>query len=411
MKKNYQILKMAICFAVLITSSCKKNNDNLSEDKGAYIAPKGYVSQFKGFPKYPYEPIETDVYDKQAIVDIQNKVNRKKQNSVDFIRDSVWIGGGGKTAFYESTEMPAVTEEIRKQVYLGAIVRGDMAGDPKDFVPVALSVEERNPITMYANFPTDSISRTVSILGPSIDKSYIRAALKAGSGEQLQSFSYEMTSYRKFDELKRSFGANVDIGGLFKLNYLDTTVHQRTQTHVMASFTQENFSLNIEPPIYKPFLKDPVNMAKFGGYDPLIVSSVTYGRKGILIMDSDSSYNMVQKTLSLVFTVTIDVKNLLGARPDASVQLGPTLKAELGLRLSKEQKELLQTAHVKMYVLGPDGKSIGAIVKGLEGFADIMSGGGVFSANTYGSPLYYTLNYLGDFKTFRTRFKINTPNN
>ncbi|QNK64016.1 thiol-activated cytolysin family protein [Pedobacter sp. PAMC26386] len=398
MNKKHLFAAIVALMGMTIFHSCKKSEQLNSSQTNDSKAPKGYVSQFKGAPRFPNEPIKVNVFDMSAIADI---LDQKKQNTVDVLRDSAWASGNGKTLFVQSTEMPAIFDNIRRQVYLGAIVKGEDAGNPNNFKPVFVTVAERNPITIYATFPTDSISRKVAAPSPTTDLAYIRAALKVGSGKQLSSFRYEMESFKRYEELKLSFGANISVAGLFSLNIKDSTALAGAKTRVRAEFTQENFAINVEPPIYEPFLKDPVNKGKFGNYDPLIVSSITYGRKGIMTLESDSSYKSVTSAIRATFSLSLPVLKEIVNNPILAINAG----------MSKQQLETLNNSKIVVYVIGTEGKDSIKIVQGISGFAQIIAGGGEFSADSPGTPLYYTLNYLSDYSTFWNRFQVQVHNN
>ena len=393
MKKKH-LLTLALALAgVTFFNACKKSQLEKTPQENTPKGPKGYVSQFKGAKRLPTEVIKVNVSDTRTIAEI---LEQKKQNTVEVLRDSVWASGNGKTLFLQSTEMPAVFDNIRRQVYLGAIIKAENAGNPSNFLPVFVTAAERNPITIYASFPTDSISKTLASPSPTAERAYLQAALKVGSGQQLSSFRYEMESFKRYEELKLSFGANVSVAGLFKLDIKDSTALSNNKTRVRAEFTQENFSVNLEPPIDKPFLKDPIDKSKFGQYDPLIVSSITYGRKGIMTVESDSSFKSVTSSIKAVFNLPL-----------------PVLKDSLNIsaHLTKSQIDVLNNAKISIYIIGAEGKDLAKIIQGIPGFAQIIAGGGEFSWQAPGVPLYYTLNYLSDFSTYWNKFQVQVHSN
>lgn len=395
MKKKLNFSAFIALFAVIITSCTK---DIVPDD------PVKQVPGLEGLKTYTFKPTEFNLSSFDT-AGIQGFTKKDKQNSLTFLRDSIWPNNAGKTSFYESTDIPAVHEETRRKLYLGAIIKGESAIDVDNVNPVFLPITYRNPITMYVNFPTDSIYRTV-IPSKKQDLSYLRAALSSAAGKQIQSFTYEHSQFRKTDELKKSFGANLNLGNIFTVDYLDSLSKSTAKTIVRAEFTQENFSIAIEPPIYEPFLKSNFDYSIFNKIKPLIVSSVTYGRKGLLIMESNSSYEMVKKTLNIALTLSAEMLNVSSTNP-----LGPEFSAALNLRLTNEQKATLNTAQMKVYTIGTEGKSIvKAINTGLVGFAEVLAENGGFTKDNPGDILYYSLNYLDDFSTFRNQFKINIAN-
>lgn len=391
---KYTLIVLPLFFIL----SCKKE---LSKDASGASDPTLSGNNLKRF-SYGPTIFNLSSFDKAGPKGI---INRKKQNSIILIRDSAWANGSGTTFFYESTEVPAILPETRLKLYLGAIIRGNSAVDVENFTPMSIPAVHRNPITMYANFPTDSISRSV-LPAPSQDARYVRDAIKAGTGTQIQSFTYEQNQFRKVEELQKSFGASFNIGKLLKVDFLDTTSTGANKTKVRAEFIQENFSINIEPPIYEPFLKPSYDMAQFGGIEPLIVSSVTYGRKGIFIMESDSSFAMVKTTLSVALTLSAE---MLGVGSES--KLGSAFSVALNTRLTNAQKSVIEHSKIYVYVMGVDGTStVRAVTGGLAGFAQVIAECGGFKSDSPGAPLYYTLNYLSDFGTFRNPFRINVRN-
>ncbi|GHE49359.1 thiol-activated cytolysin family protein [Sphingobacterium griseoflavum] len=388
------------CFivALVATVSCQKEAQIIDADE------QSKPDMFQGLKRFPYKPT---VFNLSSFSNEKPEgiVNDRKQNTVIFLRDSIWPNGTGKTSFYESTELPAILPETRIKLYLGAIIRGDQAVDVDNFTPLQIAAVHRNPITMYANFPTDSIFRTV-LPAPSQDARYVRDALLAGTGQQIQSFTYEQSQFRKVEELKKSFGANLKIGNILTADFLDTTSSGNNKTRVRAEFTQENFTVAIEPPIYEPFLKPTFDVTQFGGYDPLIVSSVTYGRKGIFMLESDSTYEMVRQTLNVALTLSAEMIGI-----SSSNTLGENFSIELGARMSNEQKAVIENSKIYVYVIGVDGTStVRAVTGGLAGFAQIIAQSGGFTPQSPGAPLYYTLNYLSDFGTFRNPFQVHVSN-
>lgn len=393
--KTIKSIILPVTLLGLLASSCSKVKD-LVPSEGQEIN-----EQAKSFKKYDFEPTVFNLsnFDKDGL---QGLLNKTKQNSMTFLRDSAWADGKGKTSFYESTEIPAVLEDTRRKLYLGAIIKGEDAINVDNVNSVFIAPQHRNPITMYVNFPTDSIART-TLPSKRVENEYLRNALKAGSGIQIQSFTYEQSQFQKTEELKKSFGANLDLGKILTVDYLDTLSKSTFKTKVRAEFTQENFSVNIEPPIYEPFLKESFDIKTIGPYEPLIVSSVTYGRKGIFFMESDSSYSMVKQTLNVAFNLSAE---MLGV--SATGKLGDKFYAELSLRLTKQQIALIQNARIKVYIIGVDGKStVEAVTGGLAGFAKVIAQNGNFTPDNPGVILYYSLNYLRDFGTFRNKFKLN----
>lgn len=390
--KKTNLLFMALALSLL--GSCKKDQIRLNESEGDKTQDE-YKSQFKTYKKFVPEPTKIKVSDFNQT--LQSLLDRKKQNTTTVLRDSVWTDGTGKTLFLESDGLPAVKETIRQRIHLGAIIKGDQIEDVENISPMAIPLTMRNPITIYASFPTDSISRVVAAPAPSQDKSYITAALKAGSGDQLSSFSYSMAQFKRYSEMQLSFGASLNIGSLFNLSFSQDAKIEDNKTRVRAEFTQENFTVNIEPPLYEPFIKEGSDLSIFGDYSPLIVSSITYGRKGIMTVESDSSFNSVKSAVQAVFSIPF-------------VPGTPMDSIALSAHLTQSQIRLIQSSELKTYVIGSDGRDVVQTIRGIEGFAALIINGGRFTPEVPGVPLSYTLSYLSDFAAYRHRFELDVHN-
>lgn len=304
----------------------------------------------------------------------------------------------GKIIDFESAKMPAIFASIRKELYLGAIIKGDAASDLTNFKPVVFTEAERNPITIYATFPTDDIFREIAAPGPGADNEYLRSVLKSGSTQQIASFSFNVNQFKRYEELKLSLGADISITSLFKLPGKDDDALSAGKTRVRVEFTQENFSINMEPPIYLPFLKSTADLSKLGNTPALIVSSIVYGRKGILVVESDADYAAISEAIKATIALPLSVlKSITSSTTTVS-------------GLTTAQLQLLNSATISTYLIGTGGDDLLKTVQGLPGFAQLLAVGGEYSAQSPGVPLFYMLNSLNDFGTHYNKFQVKIYN-
>lgn len=337
------------------------------------------------------------------------ELNKRKNNSMSFLRDSVWSNGKGHSFVYESTDIPIIDPTSAMTYYLGGITNSTKAlaiGQP--YIPPAIDFNNINPVTIYANFPTDSIY-TTGFPSPILQNTYVRNALKAGSGEQLESFTYEMDQIRHVEEVEKSFGANFNIGNIFKVGVFDTSSIGDFKTTVSAQYTQANFTVTLQPPIYGPFLKPGTDLSSVGS-DPLITSYITYGTKGVFLMQSDSSYEFVQNILNISFNLSANL--LLGRTDTSKTNFLDNLSIGLNANLTKTQLDVIQKSKTYFYCVGEDATLAHlAVVNGFQGFCQALASGAGFSASHPGVPLYYRLNHLNSFTPFTHEVIINYPNN
>jgi thiol-activated cytolysin len=380
MKK--QVLLLLGC-ASLVLYSCKKN-----QDAAAPVQKPGkgdIVYQFADFKKFVGDPIRIPMRSSDHLQQIWNQF---KQNGVSI--DQVVPGPNGKTLMVSSDEVPTLNAVTRTTSFIGAIYYGNSIND-MTLRPIPNTAISRRPISVYADFPTDFIQDSIAVPSPAAQARFVRNALKEGTGEQISSFTYDMQRFYSFDELKLSFGANLNIGGIFTFDLLDSTTSVNKRTRIRAMFVQKNFTINMEPPADGLIINGPVDPALFGGYAPLIVSNVNYGRMGVMTIESDSSYEAVN------FAVR------------ATLNLGSTIGGG-SIHLTEDQKRLLDRAKIKAYVIGADGTDAVKTVNGFDGFRDLILNGGKFSPAKPGVPISINLRYVSDFSPYNSKFELYLPN-
>jgi thiol-activated cytolysin len=378
MKK--QVLLLLGC-ASLVLYSCRKNQDAAAPIQKPGTG--GIVYQFADFKKFANDPIRIPLRNAEHLQQIWNQF---KQNGVSI--DQVVPGPNGKTLMVSSDEVPTLNAVTRTTSFIGAIYYGNSIND-MSLRPIPNTAISRRPISVYADFPTDFIQDSIAVPSPAAQARFVRNALKEGSGDQISSFTYDMQRFYSFDELKLSFGANLNIGSVFTFDLLDSITSANKKTRIRAMFVQKNFTINMEPPADGKIIDGPVDPALFGGYAPLIVTNVNYGRMGVMTIESDSSYDAVN------FAVRATLN--LGAVGGGSIHL------------TEDQQRLLDRAKIKAYVIGADGSDAVKTVNGFDGFRDLILNGGKFSPAKPGVPISINLRYVSDFAPYNSKFELYLP--
>ncbi|MBN1696192.1 MAG: thiol-activated cytolysin family protein [Spirochaetales bacterium] len=111
-----------------------------------------------------------------------------------------------------------------------------------------------------------------------------------------------------------------------------------------------------------------------GNVSPVYVSSVKYGRMGLLAVESDYSEEEVKVAFKMAY--------------DAIVAGG-------GASLDIEYKNIISESTINVRIYGGSGESACQIF-GYESFVDWIKKGGEFSKASPGAPLSYTLRYVRD---------------
>ena len=379
MRKNLLALPV-IC--LLFFAACKKNN--MPEPSPAGKAGK-QLSAFSHLKKYP----ETLIPIKKDSISLKEYIASTKTSSTTFIKDSYWVAGTGKSAIYESTEQ-TVLPDNEILVYPGSILRGNSISS-MDFIPIADYIPK--PISVGVSFVGTASTGTVASPSLSATRAFLRTALLGapGSGKQISSFSYEQTPFTYYEEIKQSFGSNTNVKGIFSSSSNSSEWGKRKitkSTGMVLKFTQKNFNLNMDIP-QDGQLIDPSGPNNFGAYSPVYVSSVTYGRMGIIVIESNYSYSDVNASFSKI------TRKLFKNSQEV---------------FTSQDQQIIDNSEIQIYLIGGNGANDAQAINGYAAFVNYVSGGGEFSAGDPGVPISFTLRYLSDHSLFKTRFQIDFAN-
>lgn len=271
--------------------------------------------------------------------------------SLDPQGSAIWVGGG---LYYPSIESGAYTP-----------ITGD-----------------RKPITISASLPGIGGSAGRRVEHPSL--SSVRTAMNEILQQQLQGaatpaqISWSQTEIYSERHFKLAIGGNY--GTLFydinaKYNYNSNEVIGR----FLFQFTQVYYSVDCDAPNagISNFFNNPPSCSDpaLGGYSPCYVSSVKYGRKVYLMIESKSydytHMGNIQASFDAFFSsggVTVDT------------------------RLSK----LMQEQSIKGVIIGgPSYEGIKAITEA-NGLKNYLLKGANFNMSSPGVPLSYTLRFMKD---------------
>ena len=125
------------------------------------------------------------------------------------------------------------------------------------------------------------------------------------TGKQLGSFTYNMRQFSYFEELKLAFGANVNIGGLLNIDVSLDKGKIRKKTGLFAKIVQRNYTVDMDLPADGNILLNHDDMGSVGKYDPIYISSITYGRMVLISIESSESYDEIRITYRLSYKLKL----------------------------------------------------------------------------------------------------------
>jgi len=275
--------------------------------------------------------------------------------------------------------------------HLGSIIRGNTAND-LSFIPLSerLGEYEAKPVSVSVSFPAKTV--TGSFLPDVMASSeFFSTLMKNNKIATLQNsaFQYEIEEFTYYNEIKTVFGTDVNVKALFfKTGSSGTTSSDKIskKTGLVASFTQKNFSVDMNFPEEGEELYDKLNVADLANVAPVYINSVMYGAKGVLLIESTEESDVVKSTFEKAFSV-------MGGLVDGSK------------KLSTEELATIAGSEIQILFVGASG-SIVKKLGSLDELIGIIKNGITFSASTPGVPISFKMRTLLGNKAFQNKFNF-----
>ncbi|MDQ0782785.1 thiol-activated cytolysin [Chryseobacterium sp. W4I1] len=256
--------------------------------------------------------------------------------------------------------------------------------DNLSYTPISYPVK---PITVSYSFPSDFIVDTIEKPTLSSMRSSIFKAMQSAnfSGQQSLAFDYNIKQFSYYSELKIAFGANVNIGSIFSIDISGSNNKVKKNTGIFAKFTQKNFTIDMDIPDNGNIFKNESDLDLAASKNPVYINSITYGRLGIISLESDYSYNETAFALK----AALNAKMVNGS-----------------ISIDVQSKKILEESDLKVYILGGIGSDAVQVVQGYTGFINFIVNGGQFTANAPGVPINFTAAHAGDNSVYYTTFTV-----
>lgn len=357
--------------------SCKKN-----DKETAAVPQEKPLFAFSKLEKFPSKVVNLTTTNAASLKDIKDQA---KLNAT-IVDETLWPGGNGKTLVVETKEQ-VVLDEFADQVYPGAIFTGPSVASG-DFTPV--TGYTKKPITVGLSLVGKSVTGTIPSPSWTSTQDFLSNSLLAGfSGKQLASFSFDMNQFTDYNEMKLTFGANVSVSSVLSIGINGKSTKIKKKFGLTAKFLQKNFTMNMDIPKDGQLIDGTIDPTFLGKYSPVYVNSITYGRLGIVVIESDDNY----EELSLAFKAAFNIG---------------VVKGDVGVTL--DQKAIINRASIKVYLVGGKGETGVQTINGYDDFKQHILKGGEFTADDPGVPIFFRLRYLSDHSLYKTKFNIDLPN-
>jgi len=378
MKNNLKTLIAVAAVTVLSVTACKKNVEEQISSNGKEI------NTIRNLSKFP----DTIISITGQGNPIKSLINSNKKSYTELIKDSVWAGDAGHSLVIESDEQVVLTNYSR-YIYPGSLLQGNSISD-LTYKPLTQYQNKIKPITVSVSAHAANVSGVINKPSLSSTRSFLESVYSDSfSGKEITSFSFDMNQFTYYDEFKLAFGANIKVGNIFNANASINKTKIEKKTGLIAKFVQRNFTLDMDLPDGN-LLDSSVDPSQLGQYSPVYVSSITYGRMGMIKVESDYNYSSLTRAFKAAF--------------NAGIVSG-------GASIADSLKTIIDNSSIEIYNVGGEGESVAQSINGYDAFRQYIISGGNYTPQTPGLPLYYTLSYLSDNSIFRTRFLVNFPKN
>lgn len=278
----------------------------------------------------------------------------------------------------KSTEV--VIPNKNSYIYPGAIFEGNCVST-FNFTPVF--VNNRRPITLSTSLTHKTPRKTSKIIEePSYSEfsDYVKDIVADGNFKQNDKFMFYHKRFSFYDELKEAFGTNINTSSLFSSRKESSNEYHhriRKNTGLFVKFYQSCFdvTMNIEP------LSNEKIEGK-SGFEPLYVNKVTFGRSGILVIETNESYEFAEQCIKKEFDRIFSHK-----------------KTEL------EEKEIkfFNETEIKILIIGADSDYAVHTIKGYHEFLNMIKNSS-FSEENYGAPISCSFSYANTHELAEIEF-------
>ncbi len=253
-------------------------------------------------------------------------------------------------------------------IYPGALIKGETILDGR-YIPIAVG---RKPITISTSLQgSENVSTTVEDPKLSTVREAVNSLMNQEYDVPPANVGFEVKSVYNRAQFDMSFNAGYNSGfaevhGGF--DYSRTHIKSR----VVAKFIQKYYTLDMDLPSQpSDLIANAPGTNMYGSLMPMYVSTVTFGRMALFVVESE-----LQET---------DVHTYLNGSYGTN-----DAEAEANFN------ELISKSTMKVYVLGGSGEDASAIINGYSDFKKYVTQGGNYSKTSPGAPISYKLRFIND---------------
>lgn len=271
----------------------------------------------------------------------------------------------------------------RNYIYPGVVLEGNSISDQK-YIPIF--IQNRKPITVSMTLSHNTpkhTSRTIENPTQSKLDDYVKEMVVDGNFQQNEKFMFQHKRFTFYDEIKSAFGTNIDTRKLFSSRKENSTENRDKivkSSGMYVKFFQSCFTVNMDiAPLSDQQIKGKTN------FEPVYVSSVTYGRMGVFVFETDETYEFAESCIKKEFDRIFYHKST---------------------ELNEKERLFFENTEFKILILGADSDYSVQTVKGYSHFLNLIYNS-KFTQHSYGVPITCSFSYANSHGLVETEF-VNT---
>lgn len=288
-------------------------------------------------------------------------------------------------AFFNRSYIVKSTEATllygRNYIYPGSILEANSVSDQK-YVPVFIN--NRKPITVSMTLThktPKATSRVISSPSYSAISDYVKEMAIGGSFEQNEKFMFQNKRFTFYDEIKSVFGTNINTRKLFSSKKESSTEEREKivkSSGMYVKFYQSSFTVNMDA---APLSDQPI-VGKTNE-EPVYVNSVTYGRLGVLVFETDETYEFAESCIKKEFDRIFSKKTTT---------------------LTEKERLFFENTEFKVLIIGADSDYAVQTIRGYGHFLNLIYNS-KFTETSFGVPISCTFASVNTHELFETEFE------
>ncbi|TDS08880.1 thiol-activated cytolysin family protein [Sphingobacterium paludis] len=286
---------------------------------------------------------------------------------------------------YSSSEM-TVMDHNYELVYLGSMLNGQQIINNGIFAP--LTGYPKLPITVSTSI-AGTLSKEIPVPRLSTFRQAVQDILRESStaGTEVSSFLFFQRPFFDYNEIKKEFGYEVNTRSLFSTSNTSVinrlTVIEKTYDIVMG-FELINFTIDMSLPRANELIA--LNSAEkliAETTTPVYISSISYGQKGILAIESDYTTEETNKAFEKV------TRKIFKKTTES---------------LTEREIHIINNSTIQVYLVGGSNSGSVTRVEGYDSFINYIKDLGTFSAENPGFPISFRCRHLPDYSFFKFEY-------